>query len=262
MTFSTHHARWQAVRARDPSAHSSFVYAVTTTRIYCRPTCPARLARRANVVFFDTSGAAVASGYRPCKRCAPDSGAATSRDRQREAVRRACEILQQSRGASRLKDVARQVGLSPRYFHAVFKQRMGITPAQYAKDCSRTEKDGVDLSATTLPSPAPGTTNVTADFSTPCGVDMNTLAFGNVERELSELAPTGPGAALPGLFGMLRTDDFAMAMSAEAGIAISLDGFDDTGVLSQFLDLNAYSVDIDGCLDTSLSESHMPTNIT
>lgn len=255
MPFLTHHARWQAVRARDPSAHSSFVYAVTTTRIYCRPTCPARLARRANVVFFDTPDAAAASGYRECKRCKPESGATTtttSQDRQREAVKRACEILRQPRGVSRLKDVAGQVGLSPRYFHAVFKQGMGMTPAQYARDCNRTGKDGVNSSATTLSPSAEGITTVTGDFSPLCSVGINTLAFGDMEHQLSTLVPTALGTAHPATLGMLGTDDLAVTMSAETVCAVSHGPFDDVGGLSHFSDLDAPSADIEGYLDTYL----------
>ncbi|KKY15717.1 putative dna repair and transcription factor ada [Diplodia seriata] len=72
--YTTPHARWRALATRDPHAHTSFVYAVRSTRIYCRPTCPARLARRANIDFYDSAAAAVTAlpGYRACKRCRPD----------------------------------------------------------------------------------------------------------------------------------------------------------------------------------------------
>lgn len=255
MSFLTQHARWQAVCARDSSAHSSFVYAVTTTRIYCRPTCPARLARRANVVFFDTPDAAVIARYRACKRCKPDSGTATSRDRQREAVKQACKILHNSQGVSTLKDVAKQVGLSPRYFHAVFKQEMGMTPAQYARYYKRTEKDGVDLSGTTLSSSALGLTTLTNDFSPLCGVGTNTLAFGTGEHEVSETMPTTPDTAISAILGMLQTDNTALTTSAEAHFGVSHGPLDDMGGLPQFSDLHAPSVDLEGYLDTYLDYS-------
>lgn len=255
MSFLTQHARWQAVCARDPSAHSSFVYAVTTTRIYCRPTCPARLARRANVVFFDTPDTAVTAGYRACKRCKPNSGTATSQDRQREAVKQACEILQKSRGVSRLKDVAKQVGLSPRYFHAVFKKEMGMTPAQYARYYNRTEKDGVNLSGETLSSSALGLTTLANDFIPLCGVGTNTFAFGTAEHEMSETMPTTPDTTVSAILGMLQTDNTALTTSAEADFGVSHGPLDDMGGLSQFSDLHAPSVDLEGCLDTYLEYS-------
>lgn len=130
-----------------------------------------------------------------------------------------------------------------------------MTPAQYAKDCNRAEEDGVNSSATSLSSSAPGITTVTGDFSPLCGVGMNTLALENMEHELSELVPTTPGTALTSILGMLQTDDLAMMMSAETEFAVSRGPFDDAGGLSQFPDLNAHSVDIEGCLDTSLDYS-------
>lgn len=71
-SFNNPHTRWRALTARDPAAHASFVYAVLSTRIYCRPTCPARLARRANIVFYDAAAQAAQAGFRACKRCRPD----------------------------------------------------------------------------------------------------------------------------------------------------------------------------------------------
>src|SRR4051812_34929914 len=65
-------SRWKAVQSRDPAADSAFIYCVRTTKIYCRPICKARLARRANVEFFRTSHEARKAGYRACKRCKPE----------------------------------------------------------------------------------------------------------------------------------------------------------------------------------------------
>ena len=64
-------ARWAAVERRDRAADGAFVYAVATTGVYCRPSCPARRARRGNVGFHPTPAAAEAAGFRPCRRCRP-----------------------------------------------------------------------------------------------------------------------------------------------------------------------------------------------
>ncbi|KAF4486853.1 Bifunctional transcriptional activator/DNA repair enzyme AdaA [Colletotrichum fructicola Nara gc5] len=64
-------ARWLLVSRRDLSANSSFFYGVKSTQIFCRPTCPGRVARRGNVIFFNDLQHASQSGYRPCKRCEP-----------------------------------------------------------------------------------------------------------------------------------------------------------------------------------------------
>lgn len=130
-----------------------------------------------------------------------------------------------------------------------------MTPTQYAKDCNRTGEDGVNSSATTLSSSTPGIATVTSDFSPLCGIGMNTLALESKEHDLSELVPTTPGTTLTAILGMLQTDDLGMMMSAETEFAVSRDPFDDAGGLSQFPDLNAHSVDIEGCLDTSMDYS-------
>jgi AraC family transcriptional regulator of adaptative response/methylated-DNA-[protein]-cysteine methyltransferase len=64
--------RWQAVAVRDGGARQDFIIAVRTTKIYCRPGCPARMPLRQNVCFFDSTEAARAAGFRACKRCHPD----------------------------------------------------------------------------------------------------------------------------------------------------------------------------------------------
>jgi len=64
--------RWSAVMARDRSADGTFCYSVSTTGVYCRPSCPARLAKPCNVRLHRTRGDAERAGFRPCKRCKPD----------------------------------------------------------------------------------------------------------------------------------------------------------------------------------------------
>ena len=81
--------RWQAVRRRDGAYDGRFVFAVSTTGIYCRPSCASRPAKRENVAFFPTAAEAEKAGYRACKRCRPDKLGAP--DPRIEAVRRACE---------------------------------------------------------------------------------------------------------------------------------------------------------------------------
>src|SRR5215471_3249262 len=64
-------SRWDAVRARDRRADGLFVYAVRSTGIYCRPSCPSRKPRREQVVFFALPEAAAQEGFRACRRCRP-----------------------------------------------------------------------------------------------------------------------------------------------------------------------------------------------
>jgi AraC family transcriptional regulator of adaptative response/methylated-DNA-[protein]-cysteine methyltransferase len=71
--FNNDESRWAAVLTRDPAADGHFWYGVRTTGVFCRPSCPSRQAKRENVSFFTTQDAARSRGFRPCKRCRPDS---------------------------------------------------------------------------------------------------------------------------------------------------------------------------------------------
>ncbi|KAJ5836852.1 Ada DNA repair metal-binding [Penicillium robsamsonii] len=132
----TNTERWQAISTRDITANS-FVYAVLTTKIYCRPSCPARLARRANVQFYDTPPQAEKAGFRPCKRCRPHSGQTAAQNNPQTAmINKACESIRNilTTGLKpKLKDLAAEAGLTPSHFHRVFKKHVGVTPGQYVE---------------------------------------------------------------------------------------------------------------------------------
>ncbi|PWY85740.1 hypothetical protein BO94DRAFT_518127 [Aspergillus sclerotioniger CBS 115572] len=133
-------ARWQAVVTRDATANS-FVYAVLTTRIYCRPACPARLARRANVRFYDNPSQAEQAGFRPCKRCKPDSPEA-DKSPQGQSVHRACQTIKatiQSGSKPTLQRLAAEANLTPSHFFRVFKKVMGVTPGKYVAEMLRND---------------------------------------------------------------------------------------------------------------------------
>lgn len=123
---------WRAVEARDASADGSFVVAVRTTGIYCRPSCPSRHPKRENVTFYPTPEAAEAAGYRPCLRCKP---------RERDApqlawVKRACEHIRRNQGEKiTLEGLAAEVGVSAAHLQRTFKRVMGLTPRQYQEAC-------------------------------------------------------------------------------------------------------------------------------
>lgn len=123
--------RWQAVVHRDPQADGEFVYAVRTTGVYCRPSCPSRAAKRQNVEFFESPGLAAAAGYRPCKRCRPD--APSQQERRGELVRQACLTIARSASAPALAQLGQQAGMSPYHFHRIFKAGTGLTPKAFHK---------------------------------------------------------------------------------------------------------------------------------
>lgn len=133
--YQTSHARWSAISQRDAAAHCSFIYGVKTTRIYCRPTCTARLARRANVVFYDDIYQAQRDGFRACQKCKPDDVAFFGQSE--EVVVSALEILRTKQDDATmkwsLKELAKEVGVTPSYLCRVFKKKMGITIGEYMK---------------------------------------------------------------------------------------------------------------------------------
>jgi AraC family transcriptional regulator, regulatory protein of adaptative response / methylated-DNA-[protein]-cysteine methyltransferase len=124
---------WQAVQTRDAGADGLFFYAVRSTGIYCRPTCPSRRPRRDQVVFFRLPEAAEQAGFRPCRRCHPHEAA---HEPQVELIQRACTyIAERAESAPTLEQIGQAVGLSPYHLQRTFKRIMGITPRQYAEAC-------------------------------------------------------------------------------------------------------------------------------
>lgn len=123
--------RWQAVVGRNAHADGAFVYAVRTTGVYCRPSCPSRAAKRENVEFFETNEQAAQAGYRACKRCRPE--ALSQEKRRRALVVQACRAIEQSDSALPLAALAQQAGLSPHHFHRIFKAATGLTPKAFYK---------------------------------------------------------------------------------------------------------------------------------
>ncbi len=117
--------RWQAVCERDTRADGQFVFAVLTTGICCRPSCRSRRARRENVRFFADVAAAVAAGFRPCKRCQPDKD--YPQQQRVDKVAQACRLLEQDAPLN-LEALAGQLAMSPFHFHRLFKSVTGMTP--------------------------------------------------------------------------------------------------------------------------------------
>ncbi len=122
--------RWAAVMARDKQADGSFVTAVATTGIYCRPSCAARRPLRQNVSFFATCAEAEAAGFRPCKRCRPNVPAGDNERTERIAA--SCRLIETAETPPTLDALAAHAGLSPYHFHRVFKAATGVTPKAYA----------------------------------------------------------------------------------------------------------------------------------
>jgi AraC family transcriptional regulator of adaptative response/methylated-DNA-[protein]-cysteine methyltransferase len=131
MDRNTDDAAWQAVLARDAGADGQFVYAVASTGVYCRPSCPSRRPRREGVSFFAAPQEAEQAGYRPCRRCRPRSSGPAGPER---AVERARAFLDAHPDEPvTLEALGREVGLSPYHLQRTFKRLTGVTPKEYAR---------------------------------------------------------------------------------------------------------------------------------
>ncbi len=127
---ASHHVwdrAWQMVEARKPVADMLFVYAVRTTGVYCRPSCPSRRPLRSSVEFFATSELAERAGYRACKRCAPGEA-----HPQAQMLTQACEYIERNIDSTiKLDKLGRVVGLSAFHTQRLFRRYLGISPRQY-----------------------------------------------------------------------------------------------------------------------------------
>ncbi|MBV9563946.1 MAG: bifunctional DNA-binding transcriptional regulator/O6-methylguanine-DNA methyltransferase Ada, partial [Bradyrhizobium sp.] len=122
--------RWARVLARDKTADGQFWYSVSTTGVYCRPSCPSRTANPKNVQLHDSLGSAKATGFRPCRRCKPH-GPLTGTENAK-LIAKACRVIERSEEKRSLEELAHAVGLSASYFHRLFKAATGLTPKAYA----------------------------------------------------------------------------------------------------------------------------------
>jgi AraC family transcriptional regulator, regulatory protein of adaptative response / methylated-DNA-[protein]-cysteine methyltransferase len=122
--------RWARIVARDKTADGQLWYSVATTGVYCRPSCPSRIANPKNVQLHDTLESAKATGFRPCKRCNPNGPSIEIENAA--LVAKACRIIEESEEEPSLEKLARAVGRSAGYFHRVFKTTAGLTPKEYA----------------------------------------------------------------------------------------------------------------------------------
>jgi AraC family transcriptional regulator of adaptative response/methylated-DNA-[protein]-cysteine methyltransferase len=111
--------RWARIVARDKTADGHFWYSVSTTGVYCRPSCPSRAANPKNVQLHGTLESARATGFRPCKRCNPEGPSIESENAA--LVAKACRIIEESEEEPSLEKLADAIGRSPGYFHRAFK---------------------------------------------------------------------------------------------------------------------------------------------
>jgi AraC family transcriptional regulator of adaptative response/methylated-DNA-[protein]-cysteine methyltransferase len=127
MTTNNTNQKWSMVLARDAKADGRFVYAVKSTGVFCRPTCPSRRPRRENVEFFNSPAQAQQAGYRACRRCTP-----LERNPQSQKVEAACRYIDENLDVTlSLTAISRHVAISPFHFQRMFKRMLGISPREY-----------------------------------------------------------------------------------------------------------------------------------
>jgi len=126
---------WQAVLARDARADGTFVYAVATTGIYCRPSCPARRPRRDNVRFFAAPREAAAAGFRPCRRCRPLEH--WSGDPEAELVTRLCRFVRDADELPTVAALAHHAGIDVYRLNRLFRHLLAVTPGEYIEALRR-----------------------------------------------------------------------------------------------------------------------------
>jgi AraC family transcriptional regulator, regulatory protein of adaptative response / methylated-DNA-[protein]-cysteine methyltransferase len=206
--------RRAAVAARDARADGTFVYAVRTTGVYCRPSCASRAARPENVTFHRTCAEAEAAGFRPCRRCRPDEPDLAAR--RAEAVARACRLIESAETVPSLADLARTAGLSAYHFHRVFKTATGVTPKAYA----------AAHRATVLAATLPGAASVTeALYEAGYGAASRFYAGGAPRLGMAPAAYRTGGAGLRIRFGIGACSLGAILVAAtDAGVCAILLG--------------------------------------
>jgi AraC family transcriptional regulator, regulatory protein of adaptative response / methylated-DNA-[protein]-cysteine methyltransferase len=123
--------RWRAVIASERAADGTFVYAVLSTKVYCRPSCGALRPRRDRVVFYATPAEAEAAEFRACLRCAPDGAARP--DAALALAERVRRLIEEREGAVTLAELAAETGVGP-YQQRTFRRVTGVTPRRYADD--------------------------------------------------------------------------------------------------------------------------------
>lgn len=202
--------RWQSIVTRDAIADGTFVYAVNTTGVYCRPSCAARLARPENVSFYSSPDAAQAAGFRACKRCKPDQ--LHSLALNTEKVAQACRLLENAESIPNLDDLAKRAGFSKYHFQRVFKSITGVTPKAYAQ-AYRAQKLRAQLSEG----------NSVTDAIYAAGYNANSRFYAEADKVLgmtaSEFRKGGANAVIKFAVGECSLGSILVAQS-ERGICV------------------------------------------
>lgn len=189
---------WQAVLRRDGTFDGQVFFAVTSTGIYCRPSCPARRPRRTNVRFFPKTNDAEAAGFRACRRCRPNEAHRTLAERVRQILDRAEEELS-------LAELAKKTGSSAAHLQRAFKQRFGISPKEYlaarrAERLKQRLKKGDDVTTATYEAGYGSSSRLYSESDARLGMTPATYARGGAGMRIDYVtAATSLGRLLVGV---------------------------------------------------------------
>ncbi len=199
-------ARYLAVRSRDARFDGWFFVAVTSTGIYCRPSCPSPPARSTRVRFFPSAAAAQRAGFRACKRCVPDATPGSPEwDRRADAVGRAMRLIADGVvDRDGVPGLARRLGYSERHLNRLLIAEVGAGPLALAR-AQRAQAARILLETTELRA---------AEIAFAAGFS-SVRQFNDTVREVFALAPMAlrsRSMARPGVHGALRSSPGSVAL--------------------------------------------------
>lgn len=137
MSTAQNAAWYAAFKAKDVRFDGRFYVGVSSTGIYCRPVCPAKLPKEENCAFFVTAATAEQAGYRPCLMCRPElAPGAAPIDATSALAGRAARLLEENCGSGQtMEEYVRRLGCSERHFRRAFKDAFKVAPIHYLQTC-------------------------------------------------------------------------------------------------------------------------------
>ena len=209
---------------RDRHADGKFFFGVSTTGVYCHPSCSARRPRREHIRFFESAADAEKAGFRACRRCHPDAPSVT--ERQTALIAAACRRIETAEDVPGLAALANAAGTSRFHFHRLFKRVIGLTPKAYAT-AHRSERMRAEL----------GRRNTVTEAIYEAGFNSNGRFYAN-SSEILGMKPKdyrsgGRGAAIRFAVGRCSLGSILVAASEKGVCAIFLG--DDPAALTKDL---------------------------
>jgi AraC family transcriptional regulator of adaptative response/methylated-DNA-[protein]-cysteine methyltransferase len=260
---------WESVLHRDASADDRLLYGVTTTGIYCRPSCPSRRPKRDHVAFFSSAEAAESAGFRACQRCRPNRAKSSN-----SAVERARDFIDShlsdlSEERITLELLGEKSGMSPYHLQRIFKELIGLTPAQYirARKSERLKdelKRGETVSRATYGAGYGSSSRVYADADARLGMTPATYRQGGAGAHMDYvIAKTSLGAVLVaatdrGVCAVTLGDD---ATSLEAALEREYPAATRARVTAPSSALGAWVAEIVGAVDGERARPDIPIDV-